>query len=100
MIRALAAALAICIAGSAGAVECRDVTHGDNQFTICEVDATQEDLRLFLYDDAGDVLGQLQLADGPLVPLGRRGLAGLQRRSPRSQRAVMVPARAVCNSIA
>ncbi|MHA6263017.1 phosphodiester glycosidase family protein [Arenibacterium sp. CAU 1754] len=71
MIRTLAAGLAFCIAGSAGAVECRDVTHGDNQFTICEVDAAQEDLRLFLYDDAGDVLGQFPAIDDALAQDGK-----------------------------
>jgi uncharacterized protein YigE (DUF2233 family) len=53
----LAAVLAV-LASPLAAVECRDIIHEDNQYAICEVDMTREDLRLFLYDSQGAILGQ------------------------------------------
>lgn len=44
------------LAGKATAVSCTDITHQAQSFTICEVRAG-EDLRLFLRDNAGDILG-------------------------------------------
>ncbi|MEP2532276.1 phosphodiester glycosidase family protein [Shimia sp.] len=40
------------------AVTCQDTEYLGNSYTVCEVDAAREDLRLFLKDDSGDVLGQ------------------------------------------
>lgn len=42
------------------AVECRDVTWSDTSFTICEVDATTEDLRLFHRDPSGKFYGDFK----------------------------------------
>jgi uncharacterized protein YigE (DUF2233 family) len=56
MIRALLTALLICCAGAAGAVECEDVTFDGQSYTLCRVTA-DEDLRLFLRGETGEVLG-------------------------------------------
>ncbi len=44
------------LATPAAAVTCEDISHLDASYTVCEVSAV-EDLRLFLRDDAGDILG-------------------------------------------
>ncbi len=58
MIRTAAVIAALTVANTAAAVECRDLTYEDNAYTICEVNAGQEDLRLFLRDNQGSPLGQ------------------------------------------
>ncbi len=64
-------ALLVLWAAPAGAVDCTGITHLDQAFTICEVDPDREGLRLFLRDDAGDILGSFsaveQHADRPLA---------------------------------
>ena len=57
------AALLVLIAAPAGAVECSDVVHLDQSFTICDVDPAEDDLRLFLRDDMGDVLGSFSAVE-------------------------------------
>lgn len=42
----------------AGAVSCKDMAHKSNNYTVCEVNPAKEDLRLFLRDADGDILGQ------------------------------------------
>ncbi|MBW4706516.1 phosphodiester glycosidase family protein [Roseobacter sp. YSTF-M11] len=73
MIRAmwLAGAL-ITVAQGAAAVECASVIFQEARYSICEVDATVEDLELFLYDDAGDPLGQFATVDGALAEQNKR----------------------------
>jgi uncharacterized protein YigE (DUF2233 family) len=39
------------------AVTCEDVSYADNSYTVCTVDAAQEDLRLFHKDADGAVIG-------------------------------------------
>jgi uncharacterized protein YigE (DUF2233 family) len=51
--------------GAAQAVECRDLQLDYNRFTICEVNAA-EDLRLFLRDSSGAVLGQFSAVQDSL----------------------------------
>ncbi|SHI44331.1 Uncharacterized protein YigE, DUF2233 family [Shimia gijangensis] len=59
MIRAVAILTALgALATEAQAVECRDFEHDKNRYTLCEVDTTQEDLRLFLRDDKAMPIGQ------------------------------------------
>jgi uncharacterized protein YigE (DUF2233 family) len=41
----------------AAAVSCEDVEYLGNSYTVCTVDATQEDLRLFYKDAEGSVIG-------------------------------------------
>ncbi|WP_367647670.1 phosphodiester glycosidase family protein [Ruegeria arenilitoris] len=72
MIRRTAALIALLWAGQAGAVTCERVAHEDRRYTVCEVDATTEDLRLFLYDDAGQVLGHFSSVNEELADAGQR----------------------------
>lgn len=68
MIRAWAAALAF-IAGPALALECSPVQFEGHAYTICEVDPSTNDLRLFRADAAGVPYGSfsaLEQAVGPL----------------------------------
>ena len=71
MLRAGFMVLFVHWAGSAGAVECRDLDFEGNSFTICEVDATKEVLQLFLKDDHGDVYGQFNRIEKALEDKGR-----------------------------
>ncbi|TMV10478.1 phosphodiester glycosidase family protein [Arenibacterium halophilum] len=66
-----AAAVWAALAAPAAAVECSDLTHEGNRYTVCEVDPAREDLRLFLYDDLGDVLGQFGAIDSRLQADGK-----------------------------
>ncbi len=59
-------ALAATLAAPAAAVECRDETYADNRYTLCEVDARREDLRLFLRDETGAVLGHFSTIEAQL----------------------------------
>ena len=65
--------LALCaLAGPAAAVECRGVAHADQTFTICEVDAAQEDIRLFLTDESsGQPIASFGNVDAALAQSGR-----------------------------
>jgi uncharacterized protein YigE (DUF2233 family) len=45
------------LAQPAAAVECRDIAFETNRYTICEVDARNEDLRLFLRGPDREILG-------------------------------------------
>ncbi|WP_127113834.1 phosphodiester glycosidase family protein [Shimia sediminis] len=72
--RWLAASVALCVAWAAsvaGAVDCRDLSYQGNAYTICEVDAAQDDLRLFLRDEAGAPYGQFSGIERAL-PDGQR----------------------------
>ncbi len=52
----------------AAAVSCEDVEYLGNSYTVCTVDATQEDLRLFYKDADGGVIGSFgALEDLPSV---------------------------------
>jgi len=57
------------------AADCREVSFDGAGFTLCEVDLTQEDLRLFLRDEAGEVLGQFSRVEASLPPGRRLGFA-------------------------
>ena len=50
-------------AGPLAAVDCGEVTHRDQAFAVCEVDPARDDLRLFLRDDAGDILGSFRVVE-------------------------------------
>ncbi len=76
MIRAACLLLCACIAWagaphSAAAVTCDDLTYDGNRYTLCEVDATQEQLQLFLKDDSGDVHGHFSRLDAELADQGK-----------------------------
>lgn len=53
------------------AVDCRDLQQGYNRFTLCQVDPAQDDLRLFLRDDQGAILGQFSAIQQRLDPQGQ-----------------------------
>ncbi len=62
-----AGALLCALAGPAAAVECGPVAHAGQAFTVCEVDAGAEDLRLFLRDpDTGQPLASFGNVDDRL----------------------------------
>ncbi|PYE83913.1 phosphodiester glycosidase family protein [Pseudoroseicyclus aestuarii] len=64
MIRRLAAAALLCLtAGAAQAVECRNEVFEGLEFALCEVDPAAEDLRLFLNDEDGQLLGSFDAVD-------------------------------------
>jgi uncharacterized protein YigE (DUF2233 family) len=54
----LCTALLALMAGPAAATDCRHLSYEGNSYTLCAVDPTTEDLRLFLYDDSGTPHGQ------------------------------------------
>lgn len=70
--RAIATAVFGVLASAAGAVECRDISYDDARYTLCEVDATTEDLRLFLANGDGFPLGQFSAVDQALSAAGDR----------------------------
>lgn len=72
MIRAALIALGVIHAGMASAVACRDITHDGIGYTICEVDAARDDLRLFLSDAEGDNWGHFATLDAALGQHGQR----------------------------
>lgn len=72
MIRALALLFAGLAAAPALALECRDLTHAGNRYTVCEVDAATEELRLFLNDDKGQLLGQFSAVNRTLATEGKQ----------------------------
>ena len=65
MMRLVAALVALC-ALPAWAVECENIRYDGNRFTVCTVDPTSEQLRLFLYDDSGAPYGQFSAIDQAL----------------------------------
>ncbi|WP_171171987.1 phosphodiester glycosidase family protein [Ruegeria sp. HKCCA0370] len=72
MIRALVTLGAVVWAAQASAVTCEKLTHDDKRYTVCEVDAENEDLRLFLNDENGDLLGHFSSVNEALAPGGKR----------------------------
>ena len=70
--RAVLAFVLAVAAGPSAAVECRDASHDGNRYTICEVDAAREDLRLFLNDADGQPLGQFGAVNHALASEGKR----------------------------
>ena len=71
MIRAVALLLLIWTL-PAHAVNCENMQYDGNRYTVCTVDAAQEELRLFLYDDSGAPYGQFSAVDRALAAQGKR----------------------------
>nr|WP_174819020.1 phosphodiester glycosidase family protein [Ruegeria atlantica] len=63
---------AVLWAAQAGAVTCEKITHESKRYTICEVDAANEQLRLFLNDEEGNLLGHFSSVNEVLEPDGKR----------------------------
>lgn len=73
MIWRIKLALAFVLAGSAaGAVSCEDIAYEGNSYSVCEVDAAKEDLRLFYKREDGVLLGQFYNIDRELGKDGKR----------------------------
>ena len=70
--RAFSACVLALLASGAAATQCEDRSHGGRAYTICEVDAAREELRLFLKDKNGKLLGQFFAVDDTLKPEGKR----------------------------
>ncbi|MEO9821538.1 MAG: phosphodiester glycosidase family protein [Paracoccaceae bacterium] len=67
----LAALLVFCTQ-AAQAAECENIEFDDAPYTICTVDLTTEKLRLFLYDEAGDVFGHFSAINQALGKANQR----------------------------
>lgn len=52
-----AVAMWLVLAWPAQALECRDITHDANSYTVCEVDLARDQLRVWLRGDDGTVIG-------------------------------------------
>ena len=63
---------AVLWAAQVSAVTCEKLTHKNKRYTICEVEAANEDLRLFLNDENGDLLGQFSSVNEALALEGKR----------------------------
>ena len=74
--RALILSVLVMLAAPAAlATECRQDRFDGVEFSICEVDLTREDLRLFLRDEAGNILGNFSRVEGSLESGQRLGFA-------------------------
>lgn len=69
--RALILLAALWAAPTVGAVECRNITYDGSRYTLCEVDATQEQLRLFLRDGNNQILGHFSNIETELSAEGK-----------------------------
>ncbi|MCV6586234.1 MAG: phosphodiester glycosidase family protein [Marinibacterium sp.] len=82
------AVLPILPALPAWAVDCRDVEFDGAGFSVCEVDATREDIRLFLDDETGRPYGQFPAvaraleADGQILVFAMNAGMYHEDRSP------------------
>ncbi len=73
MIRAVFAAVTfLALSGAAFAQTCTDIEEAGNRYAICEVDMARADLRLFLRDESGAVLGQFGVVNARLAKTGQR----------------------------
>lgn len=70
MIRAALLIFLTCIGSTAFAVDCENIEFEGNRYAVCEIDAANADLRLFLRDDAGEVLGQFSTVNKLLKESG------------------------------
>ncbi|WP_375687480.1 phosphodiester glycosidase family protein [Pseudooceanicola sp. LIPI14-2-Ac024] len=56
----------------AWALQCSEQSYKGNTYVLCEVDATAEDLRLFLNDASGTAFGHFDAVDAALAETGER----------------------------
>jgi len=71
LMRAIWAAVTLFLAGSSGAVAatvCRDLTHLDQEYTVCEANRATDDLRLFLTAPDGKPYGSFDRVNEALTP--------------------------------
>lgn len=72
MIRSLLILAGTCLASQTAALECRDLTHDGNRYSVCEADLTKDELRLFLNDESGQLLGQFSTVNSALKTEGKQ----------------------------
>lgn len=75
MIRTALCLILLSLPQWAQAVTCSDQTHEGRGLTVCKIDAKEDNLRLFLRDDSGAILGQFRdiersLEDGKTLSFG------------------------------
>lgn len=84
--RLAAGVAALMVAGGMAQAGCRDLTHLNRSYTVCEAVAGQDDLRLFLRGDGDETLGSFERAEASVAPaqLGFAMNAGMYHpdRSP------------------
>ncbi len=82
--RALLLSLFCLLSCPAWAVECEDIRHLDKSFTVCRVDVTTENLRLFHSNAVGEVYGHFSRLEEDHGPLAFATNAGMYHddRSP------------------
>lgn len=71
MIRAAFCAF-MALAGPAWAANCENIEYDGTGYAICTVDMDADELRLFLNDDSGAVLGQFSAVDRALASEGKQ----------------------------
>ena len=67
---ALIWAFLLCAIPAQAALECQDVDYANNGYTICVVDVTEAELRLFLYDQSGAPFGHFNDLEAGLNEAG------------------------------
>jgi uncharacterized protein YigE (DUF2233 family) len=76
----------LAVPGALAQAGCRDITHQNRSYSVCEAVAGQDDLRLFLRDANGTALGSFDRAEASVAPatLGFAMNAGMYHsdRSP------------------
>jgi uncharacterized protein YigE (DUF2233 family) len=76
MLRGLLIILAVFMVTQASAQtraqSCRDIRFEDSRYSLCEVDMAQADLRMFLNDSEGNLLGQFTAIERVLKDEGRQ----------------------------
>ena len=65
-------AFLICLSAPMFAAECREQSYMDNRYVVCDVDMSNEDLRLFLKDEKGDVHGYFSSVNSGLKQNGEK----------------------------
>jgi len=54
------------------ALDCRDITHEGNRYSVCEIDLASDALRLWLRDGEGRVIGDFRRLEQHLAATGQR----------------------------
>lgn len=73
----LALILASMTASPAQALDCREITHADARYAVCEVDAAAARLEMFLNDPAGRPYGHFNTIDTALAERGQQLAFGM-----------------------
>ncbi len=60
------------VGAPAEAADCRDISYNDNRYTVCEVDAAREQLKLFLADQNGAIHGHFSRLEATLEAAGQK----------------------------